>query len=163
ALLALALLDVIVLVAAGPLLTLRDRVNHADVIVVIGGDGPPRAGPGGELWRAGAGPPVLGGGAGGWLSRRGAPCWAGVGEDAISLECRSHSTEENAAFSAPILADMNVRKAILVTSWYHSRRAIACFSETSTGIHWSSIPAKPRPISWMLFFDPEGIAVLQEG
>ncbi|TCR83631.1 uncharacterized SAM-binding protein YcdF (DUF218 family) [Rhizobium sp. BK376] len=162
-LLVLALLDVIILVAAGPLLTLRDRVSHADVIVVIGGDGPPRAARGAELWLAGVAPRVLVSGAGDCLSNRDAMIRKGVDKDAISVECRSHSTEENAAFSAPILANMNVRQAVLVTSWYHSRRAIACFSETSSGIRWTSVPAKPRPISWMLFFDPEGIAVLQEG
>jgi uncharacterized SAM-binding protein YcdF (DUF218 family) len=159
----LVLLDGLVLVSAGPLLTLRDKVSRADVIVVLGGDGLPRAARAAELWLAGVAPHVLVSGAGDCQMIREAMIERGVDGRAISVECRSHSTWQNAAFSAPILAAMDVRQAILVTSWFHSRRAIACFSATSSDITWYSVPAKVRRISWMLFYDAEGIAVLEEG
>lgn len=159
----LIVLDVLYLMSAGRLLTVRGHVNHADVIVVLGGDSMPRAARAAQLWLEGVAPIVLVSGGGDCLIIRDAMIARGVDGRAIALECHSRSTWQNAAFSAPILAAMNVRQAVLVTSWFHSRRAMACFSETSNAISWHSVPAKVRPISWMLFFNPEGTAVLQEG
>lgn len=51
----------------------------------------------------------------------------GIPESAIHLECASASTKENAQFTAPLLRARRARNVIIVTSWFHSRRALACF------------------------------------
>lgn len=155
-------LDIAYLASAGFLFTVRDAAGRADIIVVIGGDGPPRAARAAELWHAGIASRILVSGAGDCEAIRDSMVQRGVPDGDITIECSSRSTAQNAAYSAPILAQLQVRSAVLVTSWWHSRRAITCFSETAPDIRWISVPARERPIAWMIPYDPEGMAVLKE-
>ena len=143
-------------------LTVRDRVSKADVIVVLGGDGPARAEWGAELWLQGAAPRVLISGDGDCYWIRRAMVDRGVDANVITVECQSGTTWENALFSAPLLKHMNVRTAILVTSWYHSRRALASFAATSADIRWISVPVEPNKALWRMALRIDGIQLLKE-
>jgi uncharacterized SAM-binding protein YcdF (DUF218 family) len=64
-----------------------------------------------------------------------------VPELAIQVECDAKSTKQNAQFATPILRERQCRNAILVTSWYHSRRAVHCFEHFAPEIHFYSMPS----------------------
>jgi uncharacterized SAM-binding protein YcdF (DUF218 family) len=55
----------------------------------------------------------------------------GVPEDAVIVESASHSTYENALFTARLLRSLRVRSIFLVTSAYHMKRASAAFRKQS--------------------------------
>ena len=147
---------------AEPLLTVRDAFARTDVIVVLGGDGPPRAAKAAELWLAGLAPRILVSGDGDCLYIRDAMIAAGVSRGAITTECRSGSTRENAQLSAPILAGSETASATLVTSWYHSRRALASFERACPRIDWKSNPTEPPPTFPGAAFSHHGPAIAQE-
>lgn len=150
------------LVLANPLLAIRDPISKADVIVVLGGDGPSRATRAAGLWRMGVAPKVLVSGDGDCYWIREAMIDQGVDRRAITIECQSGTTWENALFSSPILKQMNVRSAVLVTSWYHSRRAMASFETASGDVHWMSVPVEPRQPLEKIAFGPDGIQIVKE-
>lgn len=147
---------------AEPLLTVRDAFARSDFIVVLGGDGPPRAAKAAELWLAGMAPRVLVSGDGDCLYIRDAMIAAGVAGTAITIECRSGSTRENAELSAPILAQANVTSATLVTSWFHSRRALASFEKACPRIVWRSYPTDSPHRFLNAAFSHHGPAIAQE-
>ena len=59
----------------------------------------------------------------------------------ILLESESRTTRENAEFSIPLLRAHGVKRAIIVTSWFHSRRALACFEHYAPDIQFYSRPS----------------------
>lgn len=124
----------------GLLLTVDTGPANADVIVLLGGgsDRPVRAA---ELYKAGAAPRILCSGLGDCDSNRAALIKAGVPAGAISQENRSRNTSENARFSLPILRQMGARRIIIVTSWYHSRRAWRCFRHYAADLTIYSRPS----------------------
>ncbi|RWX80895.1 YdcF family protein [Neorhizobium lilium] len=152
----------IALVLADTLLTQRDVVRKADVIVVLGGDGPPRAAEAASLWREGRAPSLLVSGYGDCGSIRQTMIEEGVTPAAIRTECLSSNTWENASFSQPILAAMGVQCAILVTSWYHSKRAMKRFRSVMPGVRWISVPAERTRSYWKLAFEFDGIQIFKE-
>ena len=80
----------------------------------------------------------------------------GVTNAAIILESKSRTTRENAEFSIPLLRRMGAHRVIIVTSWYHSRRVLACFEHYAPDIQFYSRPsyfAYPRT-EWR----PKGIS-----
>ena len=150
------------LLLAEPLLTVRTLPKRTDVIVVLGGDGPSRASHAAKLWTAGLAPSVLVVGRGdcGFIRRR--LIDDGVAPDVITLECESASTWQNAQFSQPILLDRQVRNAILVTSWFHSRRAINRFRSLMPNIDWVSVPTQRAKPLWKLAFETHGVYIAKE-
>jgi uncharacterized SAM-binding protein YcdF (DUF218 family) len=147
---------------AEPLLTVRTPVEAADVIVVLGGDGPRRAWRAAEIYRTGVAPRVLVTGAGDCAGIRDLMVQAGVPAGSIELECASHTTWENAVFSTPLLAAMDARRAILVTSWFHTRRALATFALVMPQIDWMSAPVEPSGSIWQILGGDDGPAVAKE-
>ncbi len=131
--------------AADPLLTVRTGTRPSDVIVVLGGDGPRRAGKAVMLYREGVAPHILVTGDGDCLSIRDAMVERGVPQAAITVECKSRDTRENGLFSAPLLARMQARRVVLVTSWFHTRRALAAFNAASPRIALMAAPVEPHP------------------
>jgi len=112
---------------------------HADALVVLGGDFGNRAARAAELFRQGAAPKVIVSAAGDrnlqLLTNMHVPA------SAIQLESRSKTTRENAEFSVSLLRADGVRRAIVVTSWYHSRRALSCFRHYAPEIEFYSRPS----------------------
>ncbi len=150
------------LVSAGSLLVVEDPPAQADVIVVLGGDGPPRALQAATLWHEGKAPLVLVTGYGDCDFIRDVLVRSGVDVAAISTECLSLSTWENATFAQPILTEMGAKRAILVTSWFHSRRAVKRFRFVMPQIQWISLPAQRTVSLWRLAFDADGVQVFKE-
>ena len=78
---------------------------------------------------------------------------------AIEVEAKSRSTKQNALFTIPLLRAMNtalsdhpvegedwragrrLKRVIIVTSWYHSRRALHCFRHYAPDIQFYSRPS----------------------
>jgi uncharacterized SAM-binding protein YcdF (DUF218 family) len=153
---------VVAIAAADPLLVVRSTVARADFIVVLGGDGPQRAHHAAALFRAGRAPHILISGAGDCDVVRRLIIGAGVPSDAIAVECASKSTFENAAFSAAIFAAMGARSALLVTSSFHTRRALASFQEAAPTIHWMSAPTKCSEPLLRLVWNQNGMQMAKE-
>ena len=130
-----------------PLLCLDDGAMHADAIVVLGGDKlqrPPRAL---ELYQAGAAPKIILSGQGDCDEFRLFLAGHGVPVQAIELECRSRNTSQNARFSIALLRAQGARRVIVVTSWFHSRRAIHCFRHYAPDLEFFSAPTlADRPV-----------------
>lgn len=131
---------------SGWLLAERQEARSADMIVVLGGDGAPRAAKAAELWHQGFAPSIVVAGEGDCTFIRDVMIDAGVAGDAISIECLSRSTWENALNTSPFLEAAKAQSAILVTSLFHSRRAVTTFRALCPGVEWISVPARPAPV-----------------
>lgn len=113
----------------------------ADIVVVLGGgshDRPERAA---ELFKNRAAAHVLVSGLGDCHIYRRSLIEAGVPPPAIQMEDQSRTTKENAIFTVNLLRRQGVHRVIIVTSWYHSRRALACFEHYGPELQFYSCPS----------------------
>jgi len=122
----------------------RDQAQPADVIVVLGSQVFPGGRPGpsltrrarhaAALWQQGLASDVLctGGLGDNPPTEAEAACQLvgalGVPAEALTLETRSHSTEENALYTTEIMRAHGWRTAIIVSDGYHLLRAQVFFS-----------------------------------
>lgn len=137
----LVLLGVAALVFPQKFLCVDDGSVKADVLVVLGGgshDRPERAA---ELFKEHAAPRVLVSGLGDCKIYRRALIEAGVPPRAIQMEDQSRSSKENAVYAVQLLRKQGAHRVIIVTSWYHSRRALACFEHYGPEIQFYSRPS----------------------
>jgi uncharacterized SAM-binding protein YcdF (DUF218 family) len=148
--------------AAKDLLLVQTELQRADVIVVLGGDGPSRAAKAAVLYHARFSDRILVSGDGDCRDIRQLLVDAGVPAQAIDVECRSRTTFENASFSMQALAPALPRSAIVVTSWFHTRRALACFEKVAPGVRWMAAPAKSGEPFWRVMWEPDGMAIAKE-
>jgi uncharacterized SAM-binding protein YcdF (DUF218 family) len=100
---------------------------NADVIVLLGGDSRERYERAAKLFKEHAAPRIIVSGYGDCEINRYLLITAGVPANAIELENKSKTTRENAQLTIKLLRERKLKRVILVTSWYHSRRALACF------------------------------------
>jgi uncharacterized SAM-binding protein YcdF (DUF218 family) len=120
-------------------LTVDSGEVKADALVVLGG-GDGRAERGTELYRQGAAPIVIVSGYGDCESNIEVMERDGVPASVITPEPAALTTLQNATYSVPLLRAMRVRRVIIVTSWYHSRRALACFEHVAPDLQFYSRP-----------------------
>jgi uncharacterized SAM-binding protein YcdF (DUF218 family) len=120
-----------------PLLVVDSPRSKADAIVVLGGESQGRPVVAARLFREGVAPLVVITGRGDVPTNRKVLLEAGVPEDRILLETASKTTLENAELSRPVLRDAGIRRAVLVTSSFHARRALATFQQRIPGIEFS--------------------------
>ena len=113
----------------------------ADVMVVLGGGPTVRPKRAAELYRAGESLKVLVCGYGDDLAGQRMLESNGVPASVIWRESQSLTTFENAKFSIPLLRQMGAKRVIIVTSWYHSRRALATFEYLAPDITFYSRPS----------------------
>jgi uncharacterized SAM-binding protein YcdF (DUF218 family) len=114
---------------------------NADVVVVLGGgsrDRPERAA---ELFQGHAAPRILVSGQGDCKINRRLLIESGVPGPVVQLEDQSRTTRENAIFTVKLLRQQHAHRVIIVTSWYHSRRALACFEHYGPEIQFFSRPS----------------------
>jgi uncharacterized SAM-binding protein YcdF (DUF218 family) len=122
------------------LLMVEHRPAKADVILLLGGEHVFRQPRALELYQQGLAPVILVSGVGDakgmvlWLKNNGVP------ETAVQSELNSHSTQENAKFTLPMLRALKAQRVIIVTSWFHSRRALAVYRKASPEIEFISLP-----------------------
>lgn len=141
AVVALLLMVLAVLAFPHQILCVDSGERKADVIVLLGGGAHERPERAAELFRAGVAPRIIITGAGDADANRQLLIADGVPEAAIEMESKSKSTRENAIFSLPLLQAAGVKRAIIVTSWYHSRRSLKCFKHYAPGIDFSVSPS----------------------
>lgn len=121
-------------------LTVDSGPVTADALVVLGGT-PDRAMRAAELFKAGEAPLIICTGYGDVDANEAYLTNSGVAKAAIWLEPKSRTTQENAEFSIVTLRQMGAHRVIIVTSWYHSRRAVAYFEHYAPDIKFYSRPA----------------------
>ena len=113
----------------------------ADMILILGGGQHERPQRAAELFHQHAAPRIIISGAGDHEINRQILIRAGVPAAAIEVESESATTRENARFALKLLRAEKVRKVILVTSWYHSRRALATFEHFAPELTFYSRPS----------------------
>jgi len=123
------------------ILTVDSGPVTGDVLVVLGGGTTERCGRAAELFRQRVAPKILASGEGDSLASQWALIKLGVPAPVIALESESHNTFENARFSVNRLRQMGAHRVVIVTSWYHSRRALACFRQQAPDLVFYSRPA----------------------
>ncbi len=73
----------------------------------------------------------------------------GVPPSAILHETAASTTWENAEFSLPYLKEQRADSVVLVTSWFHTLRALKCFEKLDGITHFSTASdLRPRGDSW---------------
>ena len=79
---------------------------------------------------------------------------AGIPASQILHEPTARNTWQNAGFSLPILREQRIKSAVIVTSWYHTARANACFARIAPGIIFTNqsdpVPARYGAEEWKL-------------
>lgn len=113
----------------------------ADVLVVLGGglhERPERAA---QLFKHHAAPRIIISGTGDdWINKT-ILLRDGVPASAIEVEGDSTTTRENAEFTIKRLRQEKVHSVILVTTWYHARRALKTFEHYAPEIQFYSRPS----------------------
>ena len=143
----LLLASVLVLVAAAAwfypekFLCVDNGPVKADVLVVLGGGVHERPLRAAELFHLGAAPRILITGAGDDLINLSILLNQGVPLADVEREGDSLTTRENALFSIKRLRAEHVHSVILVTTWYHSRRALKTFEHYAPEIKFYSRPS----------------------
>jgi uncharacterized SAM-binding protein YcdF (DUF218 family) len=137
----LLLLAVAAIMFPQPFLCVDSGPVKADVIVVLGGGSHERPERAAELFKEHAAPRIIISGLGDYEINRQRLIAAGVPANAIELETQSRTTRENAQFTVKLLREQKQKRVILVTSWYHSRRAVACFRHYAPEIRFYSRPS----------------------
>jgi len=117
-------------------LVIESPIENADAILVLGGESQARPVLAARLFQKGVAPRVFIIGTGDHPANRRALLQAGVPEDRILVEKDSRTTWENAEFAKPLLKAAGVRRALLVTSSFHARRALATFQQRIPGIEF---------------------------
>ena len=125
---------VLVLLPAGfwfapKLLVVQNPPTLAEVIVVLGGENFHRPERAAELFQKHFAPRVIVTGTNDAKEIRLGLMVKGVPSEVIELEEKARTTFENAKFTVELLRAEKVKRAILVTSWFHSRRALRCFEK----------------------------------
>jgi uncharacterized SAM-binding protein YcdF (DUF218 family) len=126
---------------AQQVLTVDSREIKADALVVLGGGLPERAERAAELFKTGEAPLIICTGSGDAAANEAYLKNVGVPASAILLEPNARSTRQNAKFTITMLRERHVHSAIIVTSWYHSRRALACFEHYAPDLTFYSRPS----------------------
>jgi uncharacterized SAM-binding protein YcdF (DUF218 family) len=123
------------------ILTVDSGMAKADVIIVLGGGSHERPLRAAELFKEKAAPRIIISGEGDDEINRQLLLKAGVPAAVIQVEGKSQTTRENAEFTIKLLRVEKVRSAILVTSWYHSRRALKTFEHFAPDTTFYSRPS----------------------
>jgi len=121
-------------------LTIESGPTIADAMVVPGG-AIDRADRAAQLFQANEAPRIIISGTGDWMANRRYLLQHRVPGRCITVEPDSSTTRDNARFSVPILRRMGAKRVIIVTTWYHSRRALACFRHEAPDIEFISRPS----------------------
>lgn len=149
-----------------------DRAQEADVIVVLGAGlrrnntpGPAltrRTARAVELWKAGYAPIIIctGGKPGNRTRSEADACAelvraAGIPDDAIVLEDRSRSTEENALETHLLMQANNWQSAIVVSDSFHLFRALRLFRNEGLLIFTTPASSSPPAGEYLVFLARE--------
>ena len=129
------------------LLRVSSPLQPADAIVVLGGEPVGRVQAAANLVTNGFAGHVVVSGEGDCENNRLFLERCGVPGSVIELECDSQTTQQNAEFSVKRLRARGCKRVLIVTSWYHSRRALNTFRRYAPEIEFLSAPAA-RTQAW---------------
>jgi len=124
---------------------------HADALIVLGGEPLARPQEAARLYKAKVAPLVFVTGSGDAASIRKVLMGKGVPASAITVEAKARTTHANAMLLKPMLETAKVQSALIVTSPFHTRRALATFRKVMPGIIFGITEAS---IGW--WSRPEG-------
>ncbi len=141
------MLAVVLVTCDEQLLCVTSKLQTSDAIVVLGGEPVVRAEHAAHLATNGLAARVIVSGRGDCESNRRVMVQRGVAAKRIELECASRSTQENALETVKLLRAQKCRRVIIVTSWFHSRRALSSFRKYAPEIEFLSAPV-PRTKPW---------------
>jgi uncharacterized SAM-binding protein YcdF (DUF218 family) len=131
------------------LLIVSVPMSRADAIIVLGGEPLARPTEAARLYQQGVAPKVFVTGTGDAARCRKVLIGAGVPASAIITEAKATTTYANAALLKPLLEEAKVTSALIVTSPFHTRRALATFRkvipEITFGVTDASISWWSRP------------------
>jgi uncharacterized SAM-binding protein YcdF (DUF218 family) len=155
-------------------LSVERRLDHADAIVVLGGsaDYKKRTDAAANLWKAGVAPRIIvtdDGQLGGWnnvaqrntsFAERAVSNLVGCGVDGEAIEVSSvvgQSTHDEAELIADLSVDRNFHSIILVTSSFHTRRALWTFERVARNrslriVYGMEYPDSDRSSFYKLFW-----------
>lgn len=122
-------------------LFIENKIDNADAVIVLGGESGDRAFRALEVFKAISPKYLIVSGTGDCFLIRDRLLLAGVPKGKLLVEEYSKNTRENALFSIELLRRYQCKKVVIVTSWFHSRRALACFKKYGQGISFFSMPA----------------------
>lgn len=125
--------------------------TKADWIVVLGGESGERVIGAAELYRDGVAPQIFVSGRGDCNRNVHLLEIAGVPAANISHECTSGSTYENAMYTKQFLSTSNPQKVILVTSWFHTARALRVFEHEWPETQFGTYGVAPNDESYYRF------------
>lgn len=119
-------------------------MQKSDAIIVLGGEPIARPQRAANLFKAGVAPLVFITGVGDAMQNKHVLIDAGVPDSAIVVESQATTTYNNALLLKPLLDRAHIRSALIVTSPFHTRRALTTFCkvipEVNFGITDASIP-----------------------
>ena len=124
-------------------------MEKADALIVLGGEPFARPTEAARIYREGVAPKVFVTGLGDFSRNRQILKGGGVPEAKIVTESKATTTYENAVLLKSLLEAAKVRSALIVTSPFHTRRALATFRKvmpdiafgvTDASIGWWSRP-----------------------
>ena len=144
---------------APALLCVADPTQKADVIVLLGGEDGSRVERAAALFKAGWAPHVIVSGEHKMYLRQ--LIRSGVPESAIWVDTEARSTADNARFSIRIMRTHDCKSALLVTSWYHTRRARNCFRHFAHDLAFYVQPTYQSPSVAKSWGKP-GLVILKE-
>lgn len=127
-----------------PVSRANDDAPETEVLVVLGGNTRERSRACHALWLRHPGP-VLVTGDDGHIYRE--LIRLGIPGEQILHEPSAVNTRENAEFSVRLLRDAGYRSALLVTSWFHTSRAHACFVKAAPEMRFGTF-SEPAPSRW---------------
>lgn len=123
----------------------------ADALIVLGGEPVARPVEAARLYKQGVAPKVFVSGVGDAAKNRRVLMEAGVPSGNIIVEDRASTTYLNAKLLKPLLVSNHIHTALIVTSPFHTRRALATFRKVIPDVSFGVIDAS---INWWKF--PEG-------
>jgi len=126
-------------------------MEKADALIVLGGEPLARPLEAARLYKKGAAPVVFVTGVGDAARNRQVLTGAGVPASKIVTESEATTTYANAKLLKPMLESEHVRTALIVTSPFHTRRALATFQKVMPNIQFGITEAS---IGW--WGRPEG-------
>jgi len=124
---------------------------NADALIVLGGEPVARPVEAARLFKQGVAPRVFVSGVGDAAKNRRVLLEAGVPQENIIVEGKASTTYLNAKLLRPLLEKEHIRTALIVTSPFHTRRALATFRKLIPGVSFGVVDAS---IDWWKF--PEG-------
>jgi uncharacterized SAM-binding protein YcdF (DUF218 family) len=147
----------IILHAMGNYLIVNDKLEKADVAIVLGGELGERVEDAIRLYKQGyfnylivTGGPIA------WQTTEAAimkkqAILGGIPADKIIIEDKSLSTYKNAVDTKPIVTKYGFKKVILITSPYHTRRAAFIFRKVYRGLPIKLIVRAAEPNQYTSF------------